>query len=586
MARSQLQKLGTYLRPHWLATARGIYALFLVNLLAVLMPLLIRDGIGALRQAHYDQVWRDSLWVLGLATVMWFIRMTSRTLLFGVGRQVEFDLKQKIFNHLLDLDPAYFAANTVGDLINRATSDVENVRRLLGFAILSLANTLFVYVMILPTMFWINLRLSLVAVAVYPFMLLLVSLFSNQLRNQQMRVQEELSKLSELIQEDMSGIALIKIYAQEATERGAFRQLNQRLLEANLKLARTRNILFPVLQGVTAVGTLLLLWLGSSALESGALSVENFIALILYVGQLAFPTALLGFTITAYQRGEVSIDRIEAILSVEPAIQTAAHAAAIPPEQFQGQLMAKGLTFAYPGSPIPALDQVNFTIEPGEMVSIVGPIGSGKSTLANALPRLLDIQSGQLFLDGHDITTLRLPDLRGAIAYVPQDSFLFSLSIEDNIRYSNPFADEYAVQLAAKQAQIDGEIQNFPQHYATIVGERGITLSGGQRQRTALARALLVDAPILILDDALSSVDNQTATQILRNLSSEGAGTLGRRQTVVFISHQMSAAASADRIIVMDGGRIVQTGTHAELLLQPGLYNQLWQQQKLAAVLD
>jgi ATP-binding cassette, subfamily B, multidrug efflux pump len=583
MARSQLQKLGTYLRPHWLATARGIYALFLVNLLAVLMPLLIRDGIGALRQARYDQVWRDSLWVLGLATVMWFIRMTSRTLLFGVGRQVEFDLKQKIFNHLLSLDPAYFAVNTIGDLINRATSDVENVRRLLGFAILSLANTLFVYVMILPTMFWINLRLSLVAVAVYPFMLLLVSLFSNQLRNQQMQVQEELSKLSELIQEDMSGIALIKIYAQETTERTAFRQLNQQLLAANLKLARTRNILFPVLQGVTAVGTLLLLWLGSSALESGALSVENFIALILYVGQLAFPTALLGFTITAYQRGEVSIDRIEAIFSVEPAIQTAPNAVAMPPEQFQGQLTAKGLTFAYPGSPVPALDRVSFTIEPGEMVAIVGPIGAGKSTLANALPRLLDIPPGQLFLDGHDLTALRLPDLRGAIAYVPQDSFLFSLSIEDNIRYSNPFADPYEVQLAAKQAQIAGEIQNFPQQYATIVGERGITLSGGQRQRTALARALLVEAPILILDDALSSVDNQTATQILRNLSSEKSG---RRQTVLFISHQMSAAASADRIFVMNAGQIVQSGTHAELQQQPGLYNQLWQQQKLAAVLE
>jgi ATP-binding cassette, subfamily B, multidrug efflux pump len=580
MARSQLQKLGTYLRPHWLATARGIYALFLVNLLAVLMPLLIRDGIGALRQAQYGQVWRDSFWVLGLATVMWGIRMLSRTLLFGVGRQVEFDLKQKIFNHLLDLDPAYFAANTTGDLINRATSDVENIRRLLGFAILSLANTLFVYVMILPTMFWINLRLSLVAVAVYPFMLLLVSLFSNQLRNQQMQVQEELSKLSELIQEDMSGIALIKIYAQEATERAAFAELNDRLLAANLKLARTRNILFPVLQGVTAVGTLLLLWLGSSALESGALSVENFIALILYVGQLAFPTALLGFTITAYQRGEVSIDRIEAILSVPPKIQTRPGAIAIPPEQFRGQLTAQNLTFAYPDSAQPALEQVSFTIEPGEMVAIVGPIGSGKSTLANALPRLLDIQPGQLFLDGHDITDLRLPDLRGAIAYVPQDSFLFSLSIADNIRYSNPFADEYEVQMAAKQAQLDGEIQNFPQQYATLVGERGITLSGGQRQRAALARALLVDAPILILDDALSSVDNQTATQILRNLSS------GARQTVLFISHQMSAAASADRILVMDGGRIVQAGTHAELQRQPGLYDALWQQQKLAAVLD
>jgi ATP-binding cassette subfamily B protein len=294
----------------------------------------------------------------------------------------------------------------------------------------------------------------------------------------------------------------------------------------------------------------------------------------------------MGFTLTAYQRGEVSIDRVEAILSVQPQIQDQPKAIGLPLEQVKGHLEANDLSYTYPAAdntPLkPVLNQIRFSIAPGETVAIVGPIGSGKTTLANALPRLLDIAPGQLLVDGYDLTTIRLEDLRRAIAYVPQDSFLFSTSIRNNIRYGQPDADDVAVEQAAKGAQIHAEILNFPQQYETLVGERGITLSGGQRQRTALARALLLDAPILILDDALSSVDNQTATQILRNLS-EGT----QRTTVVFISHQMSAAASADRIFVMEGGRIVQMGTHGELLQDPaGLYSQLWNQQKLAAVLE
>jgi ATP-binding cassette subfamily B protein len=246
----------------------------------------------------------------------------------------------------------------------------------------------------------------------------------------------------------------------------------------------------------------------------------------------------------------------------------------------KGWLSACHLRYAYPESKVPALDNVNFTIQPGEIIAVVGPIGSGKSTLANAIPRLLDIGIDQLFIDGQDITQLKLSDLRSVIAYVPQESFLFSATIKNNIRYGNPLAEDEEIQAAAKLAQIHQEILNFPQQYETVVGERGITLSGGQRQRSALARALLLDAPILILDDALSSVDNQTATHILNNLTT---GT--RRKTVLFISHQMSAAATADRILVMDKGHIVQAGTHQQLIQQPGLYQSLWNQHKLEELL-
>ncbi|MBU6228937.1 MAG: ABC transporter ATP-binding protein/permease [Cyanobacteria bacterium REEB459] len=582
MARSQFQKLATYLSPHWSTVALGVGALLMVNLLGVWIPLLIRDGIDELQVTFsYQRVIYYAAIVLVLASIMWVIRMVSRISLFGVGRQVEFDLKQRIFEHLLQMEPAYFSRNTPGELISRATSDVDNIRRLVGFAILSLANTLFAYALTVPVMISINLRLTFLALMVYPLMLILVQMFSDRLRRQQLKVQERLADLSDLVQEDMSGIALIKIYGQEVNEARAFDQLNQHLLRANLALASTRSTLFPLLGGLASISLLVVLATGAGAIAAGYLTIGDFVALLIYVERLVFPTALLGFTITAYQRGEVSIDRVQAILEAEPAIEDDPTALALPREQVKGTITARHLTYTYPGHRVPALAGVTFTIQAGERVAIVGPIGSGKSTLANALPRLLEVEPGQLWLDGLDITQIKLHDLRQAIAYVPQDSFLFSTTINNNIRYGLPQLEPVNVHHAAHQAQIDSEIENFPQQYETLVGERGITLSGGQRQRTALARALVIDAPILVLDDALSSVDNRTATAILDALS---AGT--QQKTVVFISHQMSAAATADRILVMDQGQIVQIGTHAELVAIPGLYRQLWDQHHLEAVLE
>lgn len=560
----------------------GVVALLAVNGIGVYIPLLIRDSIDALRGSlTQGQLVRFAIEIAGLASLMWIIRMVSRISIFGIGRQVEFDLKQKIFQHLLFLEPNYFATHTSGDLINRATSDVDSIRRLVGFASLSLINTIFAYGLTLPVMFSIDFTLSVAAIAVYPFMFLMVQLFSDRLRNEQRDVQEKLSDLSELIQEDMSGISLIKIYAQEENERRAFRQKNQQLLNANLKLALTRNLLFPIVEGMAYVSLLVLLGLGSYAIARGEISVGDFVALTLYVERLVFPTALLGFTITAYQRGEVSIDRIEAIFQAEPKIKNDPNVTSLDVDKIKGHIQAKHLNYSYPGTTLPALQDINFEIYPGETIAIVGSIGAGKSTLANALPRLIDIEPGQLFLDGYDLTKVPLEDLRRVIAYVPQESFLFSTTIQNNIRYSDPLGQQPDVEYAAKQAQIHPEILNFPQEYKTLVGERGITLSGGQRQRTSLARALMVDAPVLILDDALSSVDNKTATEILDNLS-QGTG----RKTVIFISHQLSAAATADRIFVMDRGTIVQTGSHAELVQQPGLYLSLWQQHKLEEVLQ
>jgi ATP-binding cassette, subfamily B, multidrug efflux pump len=577
---SRFQKLLNYLNPYRGQVAQGIFALFIVNALSVYIPLSIRTGIDTLKtSATSNYLTQLAITIVGLTSMMWVVRMFSRILIFGVGRQVQSRMKQNIFEQILRLEPGYFATTTVGDLINRFTSDVENIMRLVGFAVLSTANIIFAYALTLPAMLYINVKLTLMALAVYPLMLITVQLFSQQLRNQQVVVQESISDLSELIQEDMSGISLIKIYAQEETERKAFRKKNQELFKANLKLAESRNTIFPIIQGLASISLLVLLWQGGLAIASKEISVGDFLSLVIYAQNLIFPTALLGFTITAYQRGEVSIDRVEAILFAQPKIADQPTSIQLD-TPFQGQIAAQNFSYTYPGADTPALKHLNFTIRAGETIAIVGPIGSGKSTLANALPRLLEIPEHSLFIDGYDLTSLSLADLRRAIAYVPQESFLFSTSIENNIRYGDPLADRSKVEAAAKLGQIHGEVLNFPEQYETIVGERGITLSGGQRQRTALARALLLNAPILILDDALSSVDNQTATAILQNLSQAG-----QKATVIFITHQLSAAATADRILVMDKGEIVQTGTHQELVNQSGLYQWLCSQNQLEELL-
>jgi len=570
----RLRRILHYLKPHRRIVLMGAVSLVVVNLLGVSLPLIVRNAVDALHGGFaLSDVLQKAGLIIALATVMGLVRLWSRILVFGVGRQVEADLKQRIFDHLLLQEPGWVQSTGSGEVISRATSDVENVRRLLGFAVLSLTNTALAYALTLPAMLAIDPLLTLAAVGLYPLMLLVVRLFGGRMMKQQRRQQEALAQLSDLIQEDLSGIGAIKIYGQELMEQEAFDGRNRHYRDAALRLGRTRATLFPLLEGIASVSLLLLLAIGSGQIESGRLTIGDLVALILFVERLVFPTALLGFTLNSFQTGQVSLDRIEALLQRESLVESPPEPIA-PIQPARGVIEARGLTVRYPGAARPSLDGLSFRIEAGELVAVVGPVGCGKTTLARALGRMVVVDPNQLFFDGIDITRLALEDLRRQVALVPQEGFLFTASLADNLRYGEPGAPIERVEEASRQARLEGDVKGFPDGYDTLVGERGITLSGGQRQRTALGRALLMEAPLLVLDDALASVDNNTAAGILAEVR------LQRSRTVLMISHQLSAAAACDRILVLEEGRLVQEGHHRDLLAVAGPYRRLWEREQ------
>ncbi len=562
-----------YLRPFKRELIIGALALLIVNILSVIIPLEVKNIIDQLQDDFSGYfIISKSLWLILLASLMGVIRLYSRQIVFGIGRKVEVKLRQKLFDHLLIQDPDWIQQIGSGDIIARATSDVENVRRLLGFTVLSLCNIILAYSLTIPSMFTINKTLTISSLLIFPVILGIVGLFGGKMVAQRRLQQEALSKLSDLIQEDLSGISAIKIYAQESSEYNQFNKFNNAYRKAAIKLARTASTLFPLLQGISSISLLLLLALGTSQLENGFITIGGLVALILYVERLVFPTALLGFTLNTFQLGQVSLDRIEEIFQSEPKIKNN--------ERnnktnilIEGLIEAKNLKIRYEKSKENALNGINFKILPGELVAIVGPVGCGKTTLAKALGRTIDIPKEQLYIDNIDVKEIDLKYLRKNVAIVPQEAFLFTSTIAENLKFGDPKASINLVETSAMKAGLSEDISNFPKGYNTVVGERGITLSGGQRQRTALGRALLVDAPIIVLDDALASVDNKTASKIIKEIRDN------KNKTILMISHQLSVAATCDRVLVMDKGRIIQEGIHKELIEKKGLYKNLWERE-------
>ncbi len=566
---------------------RGRYAIGLVCLLAtgslaMAVPYLLKRAVDTIAAGGSQATvgWL-AVSIVAIALTQSIVRTCSRFLIFNVGRDIEYDLRNDLFAHLERLPLAYYQTQQTGDLMSRLVNDITAVRLLLGVGFLNLINTPIYYLWAVPIMASMDWRLTLASLVPYPLVLLVVKRTSRQLMERTLKTQEGLAAMSSRVQENLSGIHVVQAYVREQAEVAAFARLNADFSAQNMALAKVRGIIMPVMRAVSTLGTLVVLWLGGLRVIAGELSLGDLVAFIGYLHILAWPTMALGWMLSILQRGRAALQRLETIFQAVPAIDD--RLAAPLSEPLRGAITFRDVDFAYDTKPTPrrVLRDVDLTLPAGATLAVVGRTGSGKTSLVQLLPRLFEATSGGVEIDGRDVRTLPLATLRSAIGYVPQDPFLFSRSIRDNIRFGAPEADDASVCRVAGIAALDRDIAELPRGYDTVVGERGITLSGGQKQRVTLARALLVDPTILILDDALSSVDTETERRIL----SELRGVMHER-TSILIAHRISTVMAADVIVVLDQGRVVEIGDHQELLARDGFYADLFRRQRLAEELE
>lgn len=572
-----MARLLAYLRRYRVRYAAGGACLLATASLAMLVPYLLKQAIDAIQRGDPPGIaGRYALLIVGVALVQGVVRTLSRALIFNAGRDVEYELRNDLFAHLLKLPLDFYQRQHTGDLMSRLVNDVTAIRMLLGVGMLNLVNTPLYYVYAVSIMLSLSVPLTILSLLPYPLLLLAVKRVSRRLMEQTLRVQEGLADLSSAVQENVSGMHVVKAYAAEDIAVESFSRLNQRFTDQSLELARVRGRLMPLMKLASGGGILVVLSYGGSQVIHGVLTLGDLVAFIGYLNLLAWPTMAMGWMLSILQRGRAAMRRLEQILSVEPSIGDMPAAASLAPAR--GRIEFQDVSFAYPGQANggDVLDHVSFTIEPGQTFAIVGRTGAGKSSLVQLLPRLFDPTGGRILLDGRDLRTVPLAELRRAIGFVPQDPFLFSTSVRDNIAFGLDDPSEERVRDAAAAAGVGADIEAFPHGYDTIVGERGITLSGGQKQRLTLARALACEPPVLVLDDALSSVDTRTERYILRRLKERLAG-----RTCIMIAHRISTILDADCIAVVDEGRIVEFGDHQALLARGGIYAEMFRRQQL-----
>lgn len=574
-----MKRLLGYLRRYQARYAAGGACLLVTASLAMAVPYLLKRAVDSIQQgAPFAAVARFAAAIVVVALVQGVARTLSRSLIFNVGRDVEFNLRSDLFAHLQRLPVAYYQGQQTGDLMSRLINDVTAIRMLLGVGILNLVNTPIYYAYGVTIMLTLDPKLTVIALLPFPLLLLLVKSMSRRLMEQTLRVQEGLAGLSSAVQENISGIHVIKAYGAEDVAAARFAALNDEFTRQNVELARVRGRMMPLMKLAAGGGTLMVLWYGGLQVIDRRIGLGDLVAFMGYLNILAWPTMALGWMLSIVQRGRAAMQRLEHIFSIEPGIADASDAR--PLAAVEGRLEFRHVTFAYPArdNGHPVVRDVSFTLEPGQKLAIVGHTGAGKSSLVHLLPRLFDVSEGAILLDGRDVRTLPLAQLRGAVGFVPQDPFLFSTSVRDNIAFGldDGAATDAAVRRAAQVAGVEADIESFSHGYDTIIGERGITLSGGQKQRLTLARAIAVTPRILVLDDALSSVDTRTEHTILQGLRE----VLHGRSSIV-IAHRVSTVMDADRIAVMADGQIVEFGDHSSLLAADGIYAELYRQQQL-----
>jgi ATP-binding cassette subfamily B protein len=513
--------------------------------------------------------------ILGLAVVGGIFRFLQRRIIIGASRDIEFDLRNDFFARLQLFEPAYFHRNRTGDLMSRATNDLNAVRMMIGPAVMYLSNTVLTFVAVIWVMLSLNRRLTLLSLIPLPILSVAVYFFGAAIHRRFDKIQEQLSTISAVTQEALAGVRVVRAYRQEQFEIQRFKEANDEYVRRNRKLIRVQGAFFPIMGLLMGVGALLVLWLGAQDVIAGRMTVGDLVAFNAYLMMLAWPMIAFGWVTNLLQRGAASWKRMLEVLAAEPAITDAGASTQITSrDQIRGDLEFRDLTFKY--GDVTVLRDVSALLPAGTTTAIVGATGSGKSTLLNLLPRLNDPPPGTVFVDGVDVRDLPLAALRRAIGFVPQEPFLFSSTIAENIAFGVADMTREQVEHAAHVSRLDKDLADFPKGYDTIVGERGITLSGGQKQRTAIARAVMTDPKILVLDDALSAVDTYTEEEILTRL----AGVM-RSRTTIIVSHRVSTVRLADQILVLDDGAIVERGTHDQLVARNGLYAELYRKQLL-----
>ena len=578
---NELRTVLPYFRPYRAGIAAGLGLVIVTNLFTVAGPYLIKlaiDGLGD-PDVTMGRISTYALLIVAAALLGGAAKYGMRELLNGLSRRIECDLRNDFFSHLLRLDASFYGGTRTGDLMARATNDTQAVRMATGPAIMYSVNTLVSFLLALGFMVWISPRLTLYALMPMVILPPVVFAFARVIHQRFEKIQEQFATLSTMVQENLTGIRIVRAYVQEESQAHHFDGLNREYMDRNMGLVKVAGLFHPILALFSGTAMVIVLWLGGLEVIAGRITLGDFVAFGIYVAMLIWPLIALGWVVNLFQRGAASIGRLNRIFETEPAVRPPQNPVRL--AEPRGAVEFRNVSFRYPGTERLVLEDVSFSADPGQTVAVVGPTGSGKTTLVTLIPRIYDVTGGHVLVDGVDVRDLDPGDLRSLIGMVPQDPFLFSTTIEENIglgldlgaEASDP--DEAVVE-AARVAQLHESIQEFPRRWRTLLGERGVNLSGGQKQRTTLARAVARDPRILVLDDALSAVDTHTEARILDDLTRVMEG-----RTSFIISHRVSAVMNADLILVLDGGRIVERGRHPDLIALGGTYARLLHRQML-----